>query len=167
MMSTNLDTDPFSDFSYGYITGATAQDALNFVDKIIYAETHAIQNYPLKIGGYAASSINFVYPGGQIIYNISIPQSVPVPFTWKPMIRATGPAISFQATPAYMLDNKLLDIGHNGDPHMLWLFEEGNSTPILRSGYYDSTKSKILPMRASALASYDYCISQSLSCRSI
>ena len=63
MMSTNLDTDPFSDFSYGYITGATAQDALNFVNKIIYAETHAIQNYPLNIGGYAASSLNYVYQG--------------------------------------------------------------------------------------------------------
>jgi hypothetical protein len=37
MMSTQLDSDPFSDFSYGYITGATAQDALNFVNNIIYA----------------------------------------------------------------------------------------------------------------------------------
>ena len=35
MMSTKVDTDPFTDFSYGFITGATGADAIYFVNNII------------------------------------------------------------------------------------------------------------------------------------
>ena len=41
-----------------------------------------------------------------------------------------------------MLDNKLLDIGHNGDPHMLWLFEDGNTNPNPPLWNYDSTRNR-------------------------
>ncbi len=61
MLSTYIDTDPFSDFSYGFITGATGQDALNFVHNLIMSETNHIELFPLHIGGYAASSLNFIY----------------------------------------------------------------------------------------------------------
>ncbi len=138
VMSTNLDSDPFSDFSYGYITGATAQDALNFVNKIIYAETHAIQNYPLNIGGYAASSLNFVYPGeGNFLKYLNPPVANSIYMETNDS--ATGINF-FQANTSYMLDNKLLDIGYNGDPHMLWLFRNGNYTTNPPPWLYDSTK---------------------------
>jgi hypothetical protein len=153
MMSTNLDTDPFSDFSYGFITGATAQDALNFVNKIIYAETHAIQNYPLNVGGYAASSINFVYPGsGDYLQYLNPPVSNTIYMETNDS--ATGPAF-FQANTSFMLDNKLLDIGHNGDPHMLWLFENGNSTTNPPPWIYDSTKIENPAYARVGLTSFD------------
>jgi hypothetical protein len=38
VMATQLDDDPFVDFSYGFITGATAEEALAFVERGIKAE---------------------------------------------------------------------------------------------------------------------------------
>lgn len=138
MMSTQLDSDPFSDFSYGFITGATAQDALNFVNNVIYAESHNIQNYPLNIGGYAASSVNFVYMGSGNFMNYLNP---PVSSSIYMETSNTGSGINFfLANTNHMLNKKLLDIGYNGDPHMLWLFEGGNSNPIPPVWNYDPAK---------------------------
>ena len=112
MMSTQLDSDPFSDFSYGYITGATAQDALNFVNKIINAEVNNIKDYPLRVGGYAASSLNFVYPGanGYMAYlNPPVANSIYL----ETNDTNTGHDF-FMANTTYMMNNKLLDIDHLG-----------------------------------------------------
>ncbi len=38
MMATQIDDDPFVDFSYGFITGATAEEAAAFVERSIKAE---------------------------------------------------------------------------------------------------------------------------------
>jgi hypothetical protein len=153
MMSTNLDADPFSDFSYGFITGATAQDALNFVNKIIYAETNNIQDYPLKIGGYAASSINFVYttPGDYMTYLN--------PASYSQIYMETSDSGSgrdfFLQNTGYIKNNKILDIGHNGDPHMLWLFEGGNTNPNPPVWTFDSTKIEDTANARMGLTSYD------------
>ena len=153
VMSTNLDADPFSDFSYGYITGATAQDALNFVNKIIYAETHAIQNYPLNVGGYSASSLNFVYPGSGDYKKYLNP-----PVSNNIYMETNDSGIGhdfFVANTSYMLDNKLLDIGHNGDAHMLWLFADGNATTNPPPWIYDSTKIEDTAYARVGLTSFD------------
>jgi hypothetical protein len=153
VMSTNLDSDPFSDFSYGYITGATAQDALNFVNKIIYADTHAIQNYPLNVGGYAASSLNFVYEGaGNFMTYLNPPVYSSIYLETNDS--GTGHDF-FMANTSYMLNNKVLDIGYNGDPHMLWLFEGGNSTPNPPVWNYDSTKIEDTAYARTGLSSFD------------
>ncbi len=137
MMSTQLDDDPFSDFSYGYITGATAQDAVNFVNNIIFAEQNNVQNFPLNVGGYAASSLNFVFTSadGYLQYLN--------PFNYSCIYMETNDDGSgedfFLDNTSYMMDNKLLDIGHNGDPHMLWLFEGGNMNPDPPVWDFDST----------------------------
>ncbi len=153
VLSTNLDSDPFSDFSYGYITGATAQDALNFVNNIKYAETHAIQNYPLNVGGYAASSLNFVYQGaGNFMKYLNPP-------VFNSIYLETSDSGSghdfFMANTSYMLNNKLLDIGYNGDAHELWLFEGGNSTPNPPVWVYDSTKIEDTAYARTGLSSFD------------
>jgi Flp pilus assembly protein TadD len=45
VMATQLDDDPFVDFSYGFITGATAEEALAFVERSIKSEeTHREPN---------------------------------------------------------------------------------------------------------------------------
>lgn len=138
MMSTQLDPDPFSDFSYGYITGATAQDALDFVNNIILAESQNIQSFPLNTGGYAASSINFVYhtPGDYMMY-------LNPPVTDNIYLKTSDSASGlnfFIANSGLMQNKKLLDIGHNGDPHMLWLFEGGNNNPDPPIWNFDSTR---------------------------
>lgn len=137
MMSTNLDPDPFTDFAYGYITGATGQDALNFVNKIIFAENNFIQYSPLTVGGYAASSLNMVYsfPGDYIKY--LNPQAFSQIYL-ETSDSATG-VNYFLANTGHMMNKKLLDIGHNGDPHMLWLFDGGNMNPNPSVWNYDST----------------------------
>jgi hypothetical protein len=53
----------------------------------------------------------------------------------------TGCGINFFLNNSnHMLNKKLLDIGYNGDPHMLWLFEGGNSTPTPPVWNYDPAK---------------------------
>lgn len=138
MMSTQLDEDPFSDFSFGYITGATAEDAVAFVNNIIYAESQNIQNYPLKIGGYAASSLNFVYTvSGDYMQYLN-------PASYSCIYMETnddGSGVDFfLSNTNYVMNNKILDIGHNGDPHMLWLFEGGNINPEPPVWNYDPSK---------------------------
>ncbi len=54
-MSVRLDSDPFPDFLYGFITGATAEDALNFVRNIIQAEQNP-KKFPAKILEFAPSN---------------------------------------------------------------------------------------------------------------
>ncbi|HRZ41136.1 MAG TPA: T9SS type A sorting domain-containing protein [Bacteroidales bacterium] len=138
MMSTNVDDDPFSDFSYGFITGATGQDALNFVNKIIQAENSYIQHFPLNVGGYAASSLNMVYPYPGDYMKYLNPQAYSQIYL-ETSDSATGVNF-FLANTGHMLNKKLLDIGHNGDPHMLWLFDGGNMNPNPPVWIYDSTK---------------------------
>jgi hypothetical protein len=138
MMSTQLDDDPFSDFAYGYITGATAQDAVNFVNNIIYAESQNIENYPLKIGGYAASSLNFVFTVSGDYMQYLNPESYACIYM-ETNDNGSGRDF-FLSNTNYMLLNKILDIGHNGDPHMLWLFEGGNINPDPPVWLYDPAK---------------------------
>lgn len=138
MMSTDIDSDPFSDFSYGYITGATGQDALNFVNNIIYAESQNIQNFPLNCSGYAASSLNLIYttPGDYMSY-----LNPPVYSAIYLETNDNGSGLDyFMANTSNMENNKLLDIGHNGDAHMLWLFEGGNTNPVPPVWNYDPAK---------------------------
>lgn len=137
-MSTLLDDDPFSDFSYGFITGATGQDAVNFANSIIYADTHGIYGYPLNIGGYAASSINFVYPFATGFMTYLDPPSASYIYM-ETSDSGTGRTF-FLANTAYLMNNKILDIGYNGDPHMVWLFEGGNINPNPPVWVYDPTK---------------------------
>jgi len=152
MMSTQLDSDPFSDFSYGYITGATAQDALNFVNNIINAETQNVQNLPLSVGGYAASSLNYVYtsPGDYLTY---------LNPDYSHIYMETSDSGSglnfFLSNTAEMQNKKLLDIGYNGDPHMLWLFDGGNSNPNPPVWNYDSTKIEDSAYARVGLTSYN------------
>lgn len=127
MMSTQLDADAFSDFSYGYITGADGQKAIDFVNTVIQAESDDIANFPLNVGGYSASSLNYVFtsPGDYLSY-LNPPQYSNICMETSD----TGTGLDFFLNnTAYMENNKLLDIGHNGDPHMLWLFEGGNTDP--------------------------------------
>jgi len=138
MMSTNIDDDVFTDFAYGYITGATGQDALDFVNNIIYAESQDIQNFPLNVSGYAASSLNAVYtmPGDYMTY-LNPPSYSSIYLETND----SGVGVDyFQSNTGYMENNKLLDIGHNGDPHMLWLFEGGNIDPDPPVWDYDPDK---------------------------
>lgn len=153
MLSTQLDPDPFPDFSYGYITGATAQDALNFVNKIIQAETQNIKNYPLRASGYAASTVNFVYPFSSNYFHYLNP-TVSSTIYMKTDDQGSGKQF-FLSNTNLMLNNKILNIGHNGDPHMVWLFEGGNSNPNPPVWNYDPLKIEDPAYARVGLTSFD------------
>jgi len=153
MMSTQLDNDPFPDFSYGYITGATAQDAVNFVNTIIQAETQNIKNYPLRASGYAASSINFVYPFSSNYFHYLNPVFANTVYL-KTDDSGSGKQF-FLSNTHHLLNNKVLNIGHNGDPHMVWLFEGGNSNPNPPVWNYDPLKIEDPAYARVGLTSYD------------
>jgi hypothetical protein len=153
MMSTMLDDDPFSDFSYGFITGATADDAFNFVSRIIQAETENIQDFPLNIGGYVATSLNLVYQGSsgwESLLNTESESCI-----WLETNDDGSGRDFFLANSSYMENNKMLDIGHNGDAHMLWLFEGGNMSCDPPSWLYDEAKIEDPAYARAGLSSYD------------
>jgi len=153
MLSTRMDNDPFSDFSYGFITGASAQDALNFVNRIITAETNHIEDFPLNIGGYAASSLNFVYPGAGDFTTLLNPSAANIIYL-ETNDNNSGHDFFVQNS-QYLENCKVLDVGHNGDPHMLWLFEGGNTNPNPPVWAYDSAKIENPAYARAGLTSYD------------
>ena len=55
-MSFKLDEDPFTDFVYGFITGATPEDAEHFVETIIRAEEHK-DEFPKKIIAFGPNNV--------------------------------------------------------------------------------------------------------------
>ncbi len=153
MMCTKIDDDPFSDFSYGYITGASGQDALDFVNNIINSEAQNIQNMPLRIGGYAASSLNFIFTSTSGWHNYLNP-TLYQNMCMETNDNGTGHTYFLNNT-AVLENKKLLDIGHNGDAHMLWLFEDGNMTTNPPVWDYDSTKIEDPAYARVGISSYD------------
>ncbi len=154
MMSTMLDDDPFSDFSYGFITGATAEDALDFVNNIIFAESDNIVDFPLNVGGYVATSLNLVYTGtsGGFMNYVDTQASSCI---WLETNDNGSGKDFFLANTSYMGNNKILDIGHNGDAHMLWLFEGGNAECNPPSWGFDGDKIEDPLYERVGLTSYD------------
>jgi len=137
MMSTKVDSDPFSDFSYGFITGATGQDALNFVNNIKKAETQKVEDFPLNWSGFSASSINAVYTTPLDFSSNLNPNKYSMIYMAE---NDTGAGLQyFLANDHYLSNNKVLDIGNNGDPHMVWLFEGGNTNPNPPSWPYNAS----------------------------
>lgn len=153
MMSTMLDDDPFSDFSYGFITGATADDALSFVNRIIQAESESIEDMPLNIGGYVATSLNLVYVGSSGWMSLLSPNYESC--IWLETNDNGVGKNFFNANSSHLNNKKLLDIGHNGDAHMLWLFDGGNMTCDPPSWLYDETKIENPVYERVGLTSYD------------
>ncbi len=123
MMSTELDDDPFSDFSYGFITGATAQDALNFMNNIIQAEQEDIQNKPLTISGCGTIAEN---PGRDWTYvslkSGSYQEYLTSDYS-KIYLEVGDPcAIDFFFDNSfYLSDSKMLSFDGHGNYHMLFL----------------------------------------------
>jgi hypothetical protein len=150
MMSTELDDDPFSDISYGYITGATAADAVAFVERIIKAEKEGLANKPLTASGYSASTINHVYTTASSYLKHLSPSSYSHIY-----LKSGDPGTrAFFDSNAHRLSGvKLLDIGNNGDPHMLWLFDDGNSVKDTWS--YSPNKVESPPVKRQGLTSDD------------
>ena len=62
--STQLDDDPFPDYAYGFITGATAADAVQLVKNTMEAESE-IAEIPRKIFGFGPSDIPQVDDGSE------------------------------------------------------------------------------------------------------
>jgi len=153
VMSTMIDSDPFTDFAYGYITGATPQDAVNFINKIIQAEAQHVENYPLHVSGFAASSINYIYTTANTYMKYLNPAS------YNSMYMETNDNGSgntyFHSNTSILPGKKILDIGHNGDPHMIWLFEGGNSSTNPPIWDYDSTKIENPAYARVGISSYD------------
>ncbi len=153
MMSTMVDSDPFTDFSYGYITGASPQDAVDFINKIIQAESQHVENYPLHISGFAASSLNFIYTTAGDYMKYLNPASY-----YSMYLETNDNGIGntyFHSNTSILTGKKILDIGHNGDPHMIWLFEGGNTNPNPPIWDYDSTKIEDPAYARVGISSYD------------
>jgi len=55
-LAAGLDADPFADFAFGYVTGATADEAMEFARRIVTAERRRLPRTLLRFGPAARSS---------------------------------------------------------------------------------------------------------------
>lgn len=58
-VATRLDDDPFPDFAFGYVTGATGKEALDLVEAGVRAEEHPRPVVLGRLGGSASKSLEF------------------------------------------------------------------------------------------------------------
>ena len=137
MNSTTLDDDPFPDISWGYITGATPQDALSFVENIIRAEEEEAHLLPMKVSGYSASSLNW-----RTTYSNSFPKHVVDSQVHLYLeVNDTGSGRDFfLANVQDLSSSRMVTISGDGDPHMTWLFDGGNFDPDPPLWPYDPSK---------------------------
>jgi len=73
-MATQVDDDLFVDFGYGFITGATAEDAVAFVERIIEAEA---AEQPRKVGSAAVwggQGTSRAYDDEYVLGSLRLPQ---------------------------------------------------------------------------------------------
>ncbi|MDG6224769.1 MAG: hypothetical protein QCI82_04565 [Candidatus Thermoplasmatota archaeon] len=137
MNSTTLDDDPFPDFSWGYITGATPADALSFVENIIRAEEEEAHLLPMKVSGYSASSLNWRVTGSNSFHKIVRDSEVHLYME----VNDTGSGRDFFLDNAADLEgSRMVTISGDGDPHMTWLFKGGNLDPDPPVWTYDPAK---------------------------
>jgi len=128
MMSTQIDSDPFVDFAYGYITGVTADAAMNFVNSIYNAEagvnlSQPIGNMPLSAAGYMANgNFNLLFSPYGFVPSVLNPSSENLIY-----IQASdSPDYKnfFNENKHYLEHNKVIVISGNGDAHMSWGFAD-------------------------------------------
>jgi hypothetical protein len=140
MLSTELDDDPFCDFAYGFITGATAADALAFVDNIIKAEREGVAGKPLSVGGILNISTTSAMQSATVSFLAPLAQSDAA----ISLSRGDPSAASFFAQNAKTLaGRRALVIAYQGDPHMLWLFKNGTQP----WGKYDPKQVEAPPVK--------------------
>lgn len=123
MLGAELDDDPFVDIGLGYITGATASEAMELVDRIIEIDSRPIEpelNYIAAIGGSDSFTVDaanaFHFADG-----LGLSGTVLYPAVEDPDVGT-------------FLDNSLdslsgagiLMFTGNADPRLLWVFEEQN-----------------------------------------
>jgi uncharacterized membrane protein len=120
MMSTCVDDDPFCDFSFGYITGGTAQDALNFVNNIKKAEAMGVQQFPLNITSVGISNGNFFF---QYAYGYEKYLNPSCTGIYLNGSEDGGGLSFFDSKKQYLANSKLIEMSGHGDPHRLVMFD--------------------------------------------
>ncbi len=137
MNSTTLDDDPFPDFSWGYITGPTPQEALSFVENIIRAEEEEVHKLPMKVSGYSGSNMNWRTTYSSTFQTLVSDSQVHLYME----VNDTGSGRDFFLTNAQDLSSsRMVTLSGDGDPHMTWLFEGGNFDPDPPLWSYDPAK---------------------------
>ncbi|MFH2002884.1 MAG: M56 family metallopeptidase [Planctomycetota bacterium] len=129
MMSARVDSDPFCDFAWGLITGATASDATCFVENIIRADREGV---PKR---FFESCV--VESHSQAIYDCSP--------AWLQDSGFVSDRIEFGLEDAHnelaaFTETHLVDFEHRGiiqitgcgDPERIWLFDEHKVDPKIK-----------------------------------
>ncbi|MBU0753537.1 MAG: M56 family metallopeptidase, partial [Planctomycetes bacterium] len=137
MMSTRLDEDPFCDFSWGYLTGATADEAIGFIEKIIQAEKDGLPRKFLESGvindrsGAAKDcGLDWLRESGfgmdQIYWGLEDERAE---------------LESFVHTHFRDFEDKgLIQVTGCGDPERIWLFEDERNSKKEKHWDYDPEK---------------------------
>ncbi|MDQ7778808.1 MAG: hypothetical protein RDV41_03760 [Planctomycetota bacterium] len=137
MMSTRLDADPFCDFSYGYITGATARDAATFVRNIIKAEKDGLPKrfmYSYVCGGQCDIGrepepdwlCKAGYTTGQMALGLEGDRNATKDFLAQHLRDLEG--------------HGLIKMTGCGDPERVWLFDDDRNRHSEKHWPYDPTK---------------------------
>lgn len=136
MMAAGIDKDPFCDFSWGYITGASAEDALAFVENIIRAEQEGVpksylnafvMDRCLRMEGSCPEWLKEAgYGGSEVGFGCAEKREV---------IRR------FVAERLCDLENRgLIQLTGCGDPERIWLFDDARNLDASKHWPYDPAR---------------------------
>ncbi|MBI2919581.1 MAG: hypothetical protein HYY18_00685 [Planctomycetes bacterium] len=137
MMSTRLDDDPFCDFACGYITGATAGDAVKFVRNMMKAEAEGLPEkftYTCVTSGKSGAGkgsdpawLNAAgYETARVAMGYKDDRDV-----LKGFLREHLPDLEGQG---------LIKMTGCGDPERIWLFEDRRNSQREKHWPYDPKK---------------------------
>jgi hypothetical protein len=123
-LTASLDADPFVDVAFGYVTGATPEEAIAFVDRFTaVAKKKALPRTLYDFGPIAQGDAQF---GGPIAH--------PLAKGWKKSWAFHGPVAEFRKQQKDLSGHGVLHAGGHGMP---WGIDEGLQGADLRAAGYD------------------------------
>jgi len=134
---TTIDDDPFVDVAFGVITGATAADALRFVNNIIRAEKTGM---PERAMGLHSAQVNNCYTCPQADRLYGAPER---PFAYQQhYVYGTDPDWKgwWEKQRDSLKGNGLIELGSCGDSQGIWLFTDQRNLQHDKHWKYDPKK---------------------------
>lgn len=137
MMSTRVDADPFCDFAWGFITGATADEAMRFVQNIIRAGREGVPARLLESGVAECRSMLQTDIGPEWLRGAGFESDL----IYFGLEDEREDLDQFVETNLDAFENKgIIQITGCGDPERIWLFDDRRNSADEKHWDFDPGK---------------------------
>ena len=137
-LSTRMDSDPFCDFAFGFVTGATSHDAISLVERSSRVSRHGIRKR--KVGASVVSGMkSFAYDGGGT--NLLKELGYEMKTVYWACVEDDPDVLDFVKDHlADIEDAGVVSLGGCGDPEGIWLFSDKRNRDSSKHWPFDPDK---------------------------